>query len=121
MGDSLWCYCAGHHLVPVHGSMRHSPCGRKIKRKVVRGETYSKMQTPEFREMQTSSSGYRRGDTSEYKSVMPDSCGEQRVCAAPEKKEYTGTLVKGIGTMHKSNAIPIIDEEQMKDLARMRR
>jgi hypothetical protein len=34
---------------------------------------------------------------------------------------YTGTLVKGIGTMHKSNAVPVINEEEMKDLARMRR
>jgi hypothetical protein len=38
-----------------------------------------------------------------------------------EPPRYTGTLVKGIGTMHKSNAVPIIDEEQMKDLASMRR
>lgn len=34
---------------------------------------------------------------------------------------YTGTLVKGIATMHKSNAVPVIDEEQMKDISRMRR
>jgi len=41
-----------------------------------------------------------------------------------EKKEslmYTGTLVKGIATMHKSNPVPVIDEEQMKDISRMRR
>jgi hypothetical protein len=41
-----------------------------------------------------------------------------------EKREslmYTGTLVKGIATMHKSNAVPVIDEEQMKDISRMRR
>ena len=38
-----------------------------------------------------------------------------------EKLNYTGTLVKGIGTMHKSNAIPVIDVQQMKDLASMRR
>ena len=41
-----------------------------------------------------------------------------------EKKEsmrYTGTLVKGIATMHKSNAVPIINEEQAKDISRMRR
>jgi hypothetical protein len=35
--------------------------------------------------------------------------------------KYTGTLVKGIATMHKSNAVPVIDEEQMKDISRMRR
>jgi hypothetical protein len=44
--------------------------------------------------------------------------------AYTEKREslkYTGTLVKGIATMHKSNAVPVIDEEQMKDISRMRR
>lgn len=34
---------------------------------------------------------------------------------------YTGTLVKGIATMHKSNAVPIISEEQAHEVARMRR
>lgn len=38
-----------------------------------------------------------------------------------EPQKYTGTLVKGIATMHKSNAVPVIDEEQMKDISRMRR
>ena len=38
-----------------------------------------------------------------------------------ESMKYTGTLVKGIATMHKSNAVPVIDEEQMKDISRMRR
>lgn len=38
-----------------------------------------------------------------------------------ESIKYTGTLVKGICTMHKSNAVPVIDEEQMKDISRMRR
>jgi len=44
--------------------------------------------------------------------------------AYTEKREslkYTGTLVRGIATMHKSNAVPVIDEEQMKDISRMRR
>jgi len=30
-------------------------------------------------------------------------------------------LVKGISTMHKSNAVPIINEEQAKEHANMRR
>jgi hypothetical protein len=38
-----------------------------------------------------------------------------------EPLKYTGTLVKGIATMHKSNAVPVIDEEQMKEISRMRR
>jgi hypothetical protein len=43
------------------------------------------------------------------------------VCSKREPMQYTGTLVKGIATMHKSNAVPVIDEEHMKDIARMRR
>ena len=38
-----------------------------------------------------------------------------------ESMKYTGSLVKGIATMHKSNAVPVIDEEQMKDISRLRR
>lgn len=38
-----------------------------------------------------------------------------------ESLKYTGTLVKGIATMHKSNAVPVINEEQMQDISRMRR
>ena len=38
-----------------------------------------------------------------------------------ESMKYTGTLVKGIATMHKSNAVPVINEEQMQDISRMRR
>lgn len=43
------------------------------------------------------------------------------VAAKVENPRYTGTLVKGIATMHKSNAVPIIDEQQAKDISSMRR
>jgi hypothetical protein len=35
--------------------------------------------------------------------------------------KYTGTLVKGIATMHKSNAVPVISQEEATDIANMRR
>jgi len=38
-----------------------------------------------------------------------------------EPMKYTGTLVKGIATMHKSNAIPVIDDQHAKDISKMRR
>ena len=38
-----------------------------------------------------------------------------------EPKQYTGDLIVGIATMHKSNAVPVINNEQAKDLASMRR
>jgi len=36
-------------------------------------------------------------------------------------KVYTGTKVKGIATMHKSNAVPVFSNEEAIDIARMRR
>jgi len=36
-------------------------------------------------------------------------------------KVYTGTKVKGIATMHKSNAVPIFSNEEAVDIAHMRR
>ena len=39
--------------------------------------------------------------------------------AAP--KVYTGTKVKGIATMHKSNAVPVFSDEQAQDISKMRR
>jgi hypothetical protein len=38
-----------------------------------------------------------------------------------ENQKYTGTLIKGIATMHKSNAVPIIDQKQAEEIAQMRR
>lgn len=41
--------------------------------------------------------------------------------AKRESQKYTGSFIKGIGTMHKSNAIPVVDSEFMKELSKMRR
>ena len=38
-----------------------------------------------------------------------------------ESPKYTGTLVKGIATMHKSNAVPVINQQEAEDIAKMRR
>ena len=35
--------------------------------------------------------------------------------------QYTGDKMKGIGTLHKSNAVPIFTDEEAKDQAAMRR
>ena len=42
-------------------------------------------------------------------------------CAKKEDKVYTGDSIVGIGTMHKSNAVPIFNDSQAKDIAAMRR
>jgi len=36
-------------------------------------------------------------------------------------KEYTGTLIKGISTLHKSNSVPVTNDEDIIAIARMRR
>jgi hypothetical protein len=61
---------------------------------------------------------YRR-DTQKIPSLM--TFGDPTSCAKKESVKYTGTLIKGIATMHKSNAVPVINEEQMQDISRMRR
>lgn len=40
---------------------------------------------------------------------------------ARKEKVYTGTLITGVATMHKSNAVPVMNQEQAEDIARMRR
>ena len=42
-------------------------------------------------------------------------------CSRPTDKEYTGTKVKGIGTMHKSNAVPIFSDDEAIEISKMRR
>ena len=43
------------------------------------------------------------------------------VATKPAPKVYTGTAIKGIATMHKSNAVPVFTDEQAKDISSMRR
>ena len=38
-----------------------------------------------------------------------------------EPTKYTGTLIKGLSQMHKSNLVPVINEEEIHAIARMRR
>ena len=45
-------------------------------------------------------------------------CG---VATLPKQKVYTGTMIKGIATMHKSNAVPVFSNEQAIDISKMRR
>jgi hypothetical protein len=42
-------------------------------------------------------------------------------CVKVKDNQYTGTKVKGIGTMHKSNAVPVFSDEEAIDISKMRR
>jgi hypothetical protein len=57
-------------------------------------------------------------ETPRYPSLMTPG-GD---CTKPNiGKVYTGTAMKGIGTLHKSNAVPIFSDQEAKDQASMRR
>ena len=43
------------------------------------------------------------------------------VATVKPPKVYTGTKVKGIATMHKSNAVPVFSDEEAVDISKMRR
>lgn len=53
--------------------------------------------------------------------VIPSAEIGTEPCTKPAAKVYTGTLIKGIAVMHKSNAVPVLNEEQAIELAHMRR
>ena len=42
-------------------------------------------------------------------------------CVKVKDNTYTGTKIKGVGTMHKSNAVPIFSDEEAIEISTMRR
>lgn len=58
-----------------------------------------------------------RNTTAHIKSV---DTGVAVATLAPAKV-YTGTKVKGIATMHKSNAVPVFSDEEAVEISKMRR
>lgn len=64
---------------------------------------------------------YRRDTGPRIPSLNSDLKDLSSACAKKEPKRYTGTLIKGIATMHKSNAVPIINDEQAIEISQMRR
>lgn len=101
----------------IHGDMTRYSNGRKKK---YNAWSQKSPKQGEFVEMKSSyTPPPRRGATQAnmLKSVVTSEVHTTKV----EAQKYTGTLVKGISTMHKSNAVPIINEDEAKEHARMRR
>ena len=61
--------------------------------------------------------GSPRGETVRHPSLNTG----LGVATKSEPKVYTGSMVKGIATMHKSNAVPVFTDEQAVDISSMRR
>lgn len=43
------------------------------------------------------------------------------IASSKPRMQYTGTKMLGIGTLHKSNAVPVFSDEEAIEMARMRR
>ncbi len=79
-----------------------------VKKKIVKSTKFPKLTIPEGR------------NPYDIKSV--DSGGGLANWNRKDKvTTYTGTSMKGIGTLHKSNAVPVFTDEEAKDQAAMRR
>lgn len=116
----------------LSNSLRYDAHGRKRRKKKSKKNTEVfakpiKRSFQEYKAPDTIFSDQSRKHRELYPSAMEQALANgtwnssENTCAKKESMQYTGTLVKGIATMHKSNAVPIIDEEQAKDIARMRR
>jgi hypothetical protein len=57
----------------------------------------------------------------ETRHIASRDTGHMGAVRTKDIPQYTGTKIKGIGTMHKSNAVPIFSDEEAVAIASMRR
>lgn len=82
----------------------------------IQGKYKPKQRTTEFKEYKPEL-GYRRET-----QHIPSAGMGVGVATKQESQKYTGDLIVGIATMHKSNAVPIMrGTTQAEDIAKMRR
>ncbi len=102
-------------------SLNHDQYGRKIKRKKPKGVVCGKYKAAEFKPFESSKTetyaDLRLAESKQYPSHDSGTFNTSK----KERPQYTGTLVKGISTMHKSNAVPITNKEQATEISRMSR
>ena len=60
----------------------------------------------------------RASEVHAYPSAKPLSNSDNSM-RRKESPQYTGTLIKGIATMHKSNAVPVIDQKHAAEISAM--
>ena len=95
----------------------HAEAKRKKEFEKMYGSLSVKKQKREFVELKPSQPFVR--ETPDIPSLNSIPTG---VCPPPTRKQYTGDLIVGIATMHKSNAVPVMrGTSQAEDIAKMRR
>jgi hypothetical protein len=97
-----------------YGSLNHTTSGRKKKRRLSVKKNAAKTFTP-FTTRTKTYADVRRESDIHYPS-RDDTIGST---ARREPQRYTGTLIRGIATMHKSNAVPVTSDQQAIDISRM--
>tara|TARA_B100000902_G_scaffold377998_1_gene410793 strand:- start:3367 stop:3723 length:357 start_codon:yes stop_codon:yes gene_type:complete len=109
------------------GSLRYGPTGKRRKNHFANA---SKKKPIKFKPMEKQVSSLDRmriEQAKQYKSLMEEAMkngtfmGDDGGMRKKENPMYTGTLVKGIATMHKSNAVPVISQQEAEDISKMRR
>jgi|SRR6056300_1489726 len=107
------------------GSLRYDPTGRKRKNHAA---NRVKKKAVEFKPITIEVSSLdklRAQQAVQYKSLMEEYMESGNYpksdTSKKETMKYTGTLVKGIATMHKSNAVPVISQQEAEDISKMRR
>ena len=83
-----------------------------------------KKTAPKFEQLKVKPDTLNEERMKKHKEMYPskfDFGSTSGTCAKKEPQKYTGTLIKGIATMHKSNAVPILNQEDAVDISKMRR
>ena len=106
-------------IINLNSSLRYSHCGRKRKTKAftVKKKPVDFKSTLQYKET-------IRRQEQQYKSLMEEYMKDGKIPTGnptprQESPVYTGTLVKGIATMHKSNAVPVISQKEAEEISKM--
>jgi len=97
-------------------SRKKTPRGKGWKNKVY----YKKYKKPEFKTY-TPEPSLAMERALEHRDKYPSMDSMAGSTPKKEPNVYTGTLIKGIATMHKSNAVPVMNQKQAEEISKMGR
>lgn len=109
------------------GSLRYGPTGKRRKNHAANPTCKKPLEFKTHKPKVSQLELLREQQANQYKSIMEDYMANGNYhqipgdCTKKETMKYTGTLVKGIATMHKSNAVPVISQQEAEDISKMRR
>jgi len=102
----------------TYGSMRHTMSGRK---KSYNAWTQPKKKPMTWAPLEVEPNIHMKeyqAHRDKYPSAVTTYINANST-AKKDSPKYTGTFIKGIATMHKSNAVPITNQQQATEIAQM--